>query len=87
MTERVGPFKVKYELGHSYEETWERSESHCPVCGERRVWVECGEGDYYDGPMYMCEACGSSGCKWYGDTRHNDWQDKQRLAAIRGHKP
>lgn len=29
----------------------------CPNCGDRKVWVEGGDGDYYVGPAYVCTGC------------------------------
>ena len=83
MNEKIGPFEVKYELGHSYEETWEKTDSFCPVCGIRNVWVQDSDGDYYQGPEFMCASCGASGVQWTGhDGRKGNWQDRQRFDAI-----
>jgi transposase-like protein len=85
MGKRQVRLDVHYELGHTYQERWDRTRLHCPQCGLTEVWVEFGEGDYYAGPSHLCVACGASfnlpgGCR----TRTTDWQDQQRLAAFRG---
>jgi hypothetical protein len=30
---------------------------YCPNCSGCNVWVESGEGDYYQGPEYLCIDC------------------------------
>lgn len=44
---------------HSYTTPWEPTTVTCPRCKSIQVWCESGEGDYYDGPKYMCTECGS----------------------------
>ena len=47
----------------SYErtETWKPDGTpFCPHCGKSEVWVECSQGDYYEGPDFFCIACGTS---------------------------
>jgi predicted RNA-binding Zn-ribbon protein involved in translation (DUF1610 family) len=75
--------KVRYERGHSYTETWEPTEFHCPQCGAASVWVEHAPGDYYEGPNHLCVACGSS-FTLPRLSNGQDWQNQQRRAAIRG---
>ena len=75
--------EVKYELGHSYRETWNATDLYCPSCGAKKVWVESGAGDYYEGPGHLCVECGAD----FTMPRlglGNSWQDKQRREAILG---
>lgn len=44
---------------HHYIETYVLTSMHCPGCGEQRVWMEDGVGDYYCGSNHVCAACGS----------------------------
>jgi transposase-like protein len=74
-------FDVKYKLGHSYQETWEDGNMHCPGCGVKGVWEEQSDGDYYCGPSFMCPSCGAEFTMQYGGPNEN-WQNKQRLSAI-----
>lgn len=32
----------------------------CPGCGVKEVYVEIGEGDYYEGPHHYCKNCNTS---------------------------
>jgi transposase-like protein len=73
---------VKYEAGHSYRQQWGPTEHHCPGCGAKDVWSELGVGDYYVGAEFLCRVCGASFTMQYGGP-NNNWQDQQRLAAIR----
>ena len=46
---------------HKYKEVWEPDGvPFCPHCGQPDVWVECSEGDYYEGPTFLCLMCGTS---------------------------
>ena len=56
--ERKVTITVTYPAGHSYETTFVECDEFCPNCGERKLWVEAGEGDYYLGPTFTCVACG-----------------------------
>ena len=88
MSETVRTFDVKYELGHSYSETWQRSaDLHCPNCGKREVWEELGPGDVYVGPGLMCSACGASWTMQGPDVRSGSLQDQQRLEQFRAARP
>ena len=40
--------------------TWYLTDWHCPNCGEKAVWDEHGEGDYYQGTTHICRSCGCS---------------------------
>lgn len=81
-------FAVKYEAGHSYRETWEATELHCPACGKKDVWTEAGDGDYDVGSQYLCATCQASFFLPVGPTPNpKNWQDRQRLTAILGHEP
>lgn len=80
---------VKYEMGHSYKETWERGELFCPGCGKQGVWEEQSGGDYYTGSDFLCPSCGANftiqfdGVKMKsGTTDVVNWQDEQRRGAI-----
>jgi len=78
--------EVKYEAGHSYKENWDvENNVHCPACGKKPVWLNQGEGDYYEGAEYLCIACGTS---FTLPTFNKDmnWQKEQRLEAIRREK-
>ena len=75
--------EIKYEAGHSCHEEWEKTDFHCLGCGEKSVWEDQNDGDYYVGPLFICEQCGASFTMQYNDVRTEDWQDKQRLEAIR----
>jgi len=48
---------VKYPAGHTYIFEYYKSELYCPNCGEKTVWIEQGEGDYYEGPTHVCISC------------------------------
>lgn len=76
---------IKYELGHSYDETWERTDYFCPSCGKQPVWEEAGPGDYYMGTQLLCVICKAS---FYLPTGYSqsekNWQNQQRLAALEG---
>ena len=83
-------FDVRYSLGHSSPEAWEKIDLFCPHCGKQDIWQEQSSGDYYVGENYLCEACAhsftiqgpSENKHEYGETC---W--KQRLAAIRKATP
>jgi hypothetical protein len=45
---------------HERSETWEPDTVHCPFCGLQEVWVERDEGDYYQGPSFICRSCGTA---------------------------
>lgn len=80
---RVGPFEVKYELGHSYEETWEGTGLYCPQCGQLEVWRNTNGGDYYEGEQHLCTSCESTFSLPRLHAALPDWQNEQRLAALR----
>lgn len=50
--------EIHYPAGHTITEEWKLCDLLCPSCGNRYVWVEQGEGDYYQGPEYICVKCG-----------------------------
>lgn len=33
------------------------TDEYCPGCGKQTVFIEQGEGDYYQGPSYYCKSC------------------------------
>jgi len=82
MSHAGASFVVHYELGHSYKETWEPSEVHCPNCGLPKVWIESGEGDCETGPHHLCVNCGSSFALPFFNPNSDDSQDRQRRVAI-----
>ena len=47
-------------LWDSYEERWGKTQYHCPMCGEQKVWEEREIKDYRRGVAYICVACKSS---------------------------
>lgn len=82
----VVTFTVKYEAGHTYDESWEKTDYFCPGCGKPHVWHETGPGDYYVGEQFLCLKCGG---RFYlpGEVQTNhvrDWQTRQRLEVLRG---
>jgi transposase-like protein len=78
------PMAIKYQAGHTLSEVWETTDYFCPRCGKQDVWVEDSPGDYYTGPSHLCKACGADFSLPYGcDARPNNWQDSQRLEALR----
>jgi hypothetical protein len=48
-------FRIKHSNG-GYTEL-EATDYYCPNCGEKKVAVEKGEGDYYVGPEFYCLKC------------------------------
>ena len=66
---------------HSYVESWDKTDYHCPHCGGKSVWVEDGYGDYHLGPRFLCHSCG--GCFFMPEPADpENAQDKQRLAEL-----
>jgi hypothetical protein len=79
---------VKYPRGHMSRASYTADSSlFCPYCGAHRVWVEDGNGDYYDGPEHVCAGCGASfslkGGAPVGESSP-DTVVEQTLAALRG---
>lgn len=52
---------------------WDLTESYCPACGRREVWVQDAAGDVYCGPPYVCAGCGAEGREW-------NWQPSDELS-------
>lgn len=52
MVEFISPLNPKYMDRYDHD-----PDIHCPSCGEARVWVEHGGGDYYQGPAHVCIGC------------------------------
>jgi len=71
---------VRYEAGHTYQETWHQTDFFCPLCGLRKVWDEDSAGDYYLGTTLTCAACGGT-FHFPSDARLN-WQVQQRIGAF-----
>ncbi len=77
--------EVNYLAGHTYTETWDAApDLHCPACGEKTVWHEDGEGDYYVGERFMCAStdCAVSFYLPEWPERSKSREDKQRIAAL-----
>lgn len=54
----------EYPGSHHYVREYKKSQYFCPICGNKEVWEEMGQGDYYQGSDYVCISCG---CKSYLD--------------------
>lgn len=80
---KIGPFEVKYEAGHSYEETWEKSDLLCPQCTSDTIWEESGLGDYYLGNPFLCLTCGIYFYMPIGPAQATNWQWLQRIQALK----
>ena len=50
-------FDQLYPAGHTYTKRYESTNFLCPHCGKPEVWTEAHEGDYYQGPEYLCLNC------------------------------
>ena len=75
--------RIKYELGHTYDEVWRIGRLHCPFCGEKGVWEEQDAGDYYVGPGFLCAKCGTSFTMPTVNTgKGGDWQLRQRVECL-----
>jgi ribosomal protein L37AE/L43A len=48
---------IRHRESGGYEEQLEKTEYHCPKCGNKNVWVEDSEGDYYVGSIWYCLDC------------------------------
>jgi DNA-directed RNA polymerase subunit RPC12/RpoP len=50
--------EVRYKAGHSYIHKYKKdNDLFCPKCGQKGVWIEQGDGDYYLGENYICTSC------------------------------
>lgn len=85
MCQKKVKINVKYERGHSYIETYEKVDVHCPNCGKKEVWAS-EEGDYYVGEDYICISCHAkfnlpclSSPK---EGEYLNWQNEQIVKAI-----
>lgn len=45
---------------YTSESSWDVGDYYCPNCGERTVYEENGEGDYYVGPDLICVLCSAA---------------------------
>lgn len=43
--------------GDESDESVVITDLHCPSCGQQNVFMEEGEGDYYEGPTHYCNTC------------------------------
>lgn len=73
------------EHSHSYEETWDKTDYHCPCCGKKEVWSDTSGGDYYVGEEFMCLACKACFHLPAGAAPSKNEQDEQRFQAIWKH--
>lgn len=50
---------VGYPPSNSWSDTmhYDLTKLFCPGCGARTVWVEWGDGDYYQGREHICASC------------------------------
>ena len=76
-------FDVLYEAGHTYVETWEKTEYFCPHCGNKSVWDEVANGDYYLGTTLTCENCGGTFHHPLCDDTQKNSQLRQRMSQFR----
>lgn len=83
MTTQTTTFDVHYEGGgHSYKETWKKTEYFCPCCGTKAVWQRPDGGDYYQGETFLCVDCETQ-WNWPNEPSDaNDFQYIQRLKEI-----
>jgi len=50
--------KITLEFkSHHYIKEYEKCNYYCRNCGNKNVWEEQGEGDYYEGCDYICTSC------------------------------
>lgn len=50
----------KYKAGHTIDQEWGYCDDlFCITCGEKKVYEEGSEGDYYVGAEYVCVGCGA----------------------------
>ena len=75
---------VNYTLGHSYTETWRKTEGvRCPKCTSLRVWRDCDEPSTCEDPLplHICLYCGHA--FEYEAESDPDNLSAQRLAQLR----
>lgn len=48
---------LEFKNSHHYVHNIEKTDLYCPLCGKREIWVELGQGDYYQGSSYYCTSC------------------------------
>jgi len=51
---------ITYSPTNIVENELEETGLYCPNCAAKRVYVEQGIGDYYQGPAYYCTDCSHS---------------------------
>lgn len=49
---------------------------HCPRCGQKGVWEEQGDGDYYLGKDFVCQECGNEFCMQGNTEAHKGVADQ-----------
>lgn len=89
MTARV-EVTVRYRRGHTLTRPYVPADMFCPSCAGRTVWVEDGQGDYYQGPTHVCVSCGCEFCiqgptKPYDGPEPHETVIQQTVHAIRLH--
>ncbi|GAB3797318.1 hypothetical protein [Virgibacillus kimchii] len=77
---------INYELGHTIEFSYTKSNMYCPSCGRQSVWSEESEGDFYCGPDYACSHCKASFSIQLG-TNENSFEGEQLIKQIRDMPP
>lgn len=80
---KVVTLEVKYQAGHSYIESWSKTDAYCPDCGKQSTWHDQGGGDYYLDEEFICTACGYSFHLPGSNPIGNDHAGLQRLEALR----
>lgn len=72
-------------FSHSYDETWEKTNYHCPCCGNTEVWHDTSGGDYYVGEEHLCLACKACFYLPHTPAPSTDEYDEQRYQALWKH--
>lgn len=67
---------------HHYVDDYEKTELFCPNCGKQEVWKNQSEGDYYDGPDFICSACGND-FTMHGPDRMTEKNELKKLLQLR----
>lgn len=70
------------QYSHKYSEPWEKTEFHCPRCGNQEVWFCNNGGNYYLGEQHICTNCKASFYLPNGVTDAAGEQDEQRLENL-----
>ena len=74
---------IKYKAGHIIDREWGYCDDlFCINCGEKKVYGEEGEGDYYVGVEYVCVGCGAE-FTLQGGQQRNDETGASLLCQLR----